>query len=47
LPGVELERRQVDEPEPPVMETGLQLVTISPVAGLVEFDKVTVLVKPF
>jgi hypothetical protein len=43
---VELLRVQVDDPEPPDMLLGLQLM-VSPVVGLAEVDRDTVPVKPF
>jgi hypothetical protein len=43
---VELLRVQVDDPEPPDMLLGLQLM-VSPVVGLVEVERDTVPVKPF
>jgi len=43
---VELLRMQVDDPEPPDIFVGLQ-PTLSPVVGLIDFEIVTLLVKPF
>ena len=36
----------VEDPEPPVMLAGLQF-TVSPVDGLIDVARLTVLVKPF
>jgi len=43
---VELLRVHVDDPEPFGIFVGLQLA-VSPVGGLTEVERVTVLVKPF